>query len=553
MMFTLRTVALAAMALAGAHVSTPVWSQVAPDGGRLLQEIKPGLAAPKPVQGIEVQPPAQQATEPGGVQVVLSGVRFSGHTVFSAEALQAVIADSLGQRLDLAGLRGVADAISAYYRRQGYPFARALLPAQTLTDGVLHIEVVEGRYGQVRALAEDPVLAQRAQPWLDRLTPGAVIDTATLERVTLLLGDLPGIQVSPLIRPGQTAGTGDLDVRVQSGPLISGELGLDNAGNRYTGQHRVTLNLDLNSPLRLGDRLSLRALTTDEKMWFGSLDYSAPLGTSGWRLQAGLARSAYTLGQGFASLQATGTADVRSLGLSFPLKRSPGLNLYWGMAYQYKQLSDRQGSTSSRADKTSSTVPLTLRFDVRDSLGQGGLTYGQLGWTLGSLRLDAGSRALDQISANSEGQFDKFTLDMARLQALPGAWTLYTRLAAQWATSNLDSSEGFGLGGADAVRAYPSGEAYGDRGWIGQIELRRTMGPHVPYLFYDIGRVTRNARPWEPGDNQRTLAGTGLGWRVQQQAWTLDASVAWRTVGGAATSDTAQRVPRVWVALSYRF
>ena len=553
MMFALRMVALAAMALAGVHVSTPAWSQVAPDGGRLLQEIKPGLEAPKPVQGVEVQPPAQQTTDPGGVQVVLKGVRFSGHSVFSTETLLAAIDESLGKSLDLAGLRGVADAISAYYRSQGYPFARALLPAQTLTDGVLHIEVVEGRYGQVRALTEDPVLAQRAQPWLDRLKPGAVIDTATLERVTLLLDDLPGVQVSPLIRPGQTAGTGDLDVRLQPGPLISGHWSLDNAGNRYTGQHRTMLNLDLNSPLLLGDRLSLSALITDDKMWFGSVDYSIPLGQAGWRLQAGLARSAYTLGQGFASLQATGTADVRSLGLSFPLKRSPGLNLYWGMAYQYKQLNDRQGSTGNRVDKTSSTVPLTLRFDIRDSLGQGGLTYGQLGWTLGSLRLDADSRALDQVSANSEGQFDKFTLDMARLQALPGAWTLYTRLAAQWATSNLDSSEGFGLGGSDAVRAYPSGEAYGDRGWIGQIELRHILGIHAPYLFYDMGRVTRNARPWEAGDNQRTLAGAGFGWRIQQQAWTVDASVAWRTVGGAATSDTAQRVPRVWVALAYRF
>lgn len=549
MMFAYRTAALAAMALLAAHVG----AQVAPDGGRLLQEIKPALQAPTPTQGIEVKPPPTPATEPGGVQVTLSGLRFSGHTVFSTEALLAVTGDVAGQRFDLAGLRGLADAVSAHYRAQGYPFARALLPAQALRDGVLHMEIVEGRYGQVRALADDPALAQRAQAWLNRLQPGAVIDSATLERATFLMNDLPGMQVSPLIRPGHATGTGDLEVRLQRGPLVTGQAGLDNAGNRYTGQHRATLDLDLNSPLLLGDRLSLRALATDDQMWFGGLDYSAPLGSSGWRVQVGLARSAYKLGKDFASLQATGTADVRSLGLSFPLKRSHSLNVYWGVAYHHKQLNDRQDSTGSQGDKTSTTVPLTLRFDLRDSLGLGGLTYGQVGWTLGSLRLDPNSRALDQVTANSAGQFDKFSLDMARLQALPGAWTLYTRVAAQWATKNLDSSEGFGLGGADAVRAYPSGEGYGDRGWLGQVELRRTMGACAPYLFYDTGRVTRNARPWEGSNNHRTLAGAGLGLRAQHQGWTLDASAAWRTAGGAATSDTAQHQPRVWVAVGYQF
>jgi len=38
---------------------------------------------------------------------------------------------------------------------------------------------------------------------------------------------------------------------------------------------------------------------------------------------------------------------------------------------------------------------------------------------------------------------------------------VYGRVSAQWASKNLDSSQKFGLGGPNGVRAYPSGEGYG--------------------------------------------------------------------------------------------
>lgn len=544
-----RAVALAVIAALAAHAR----AQTAPDGGQVLRQTQPAPQAPQPGVLVDVQPAPRQATPPGGPQVTLAGVQFSGHTVYTSEALQAVIGDVRGRAFDLAGLRGLADAISAHYRRNGYPFARALVPAQALGDQILRIEVIEGQYGQVRALSDDPALAARGQDFLGGLQTGAVIQSAALERATLLLDDLPGVSVSPLIRPGQAAGSGDLDVSLQRGPRITGQVGLDNTGNRYTGQHRAKLDLDINSPFLVGDQISLRALVTDEAMWFGSADYSAPVGASGLRAQGGYSRSAYTLGKGFSSLDATGTAEVSSLGLTYPLVRSQRLNVTLGGAYQHKKLIDRQGSTDTRSDKTSNVVPLTLRLDLRDGLGQGGLTYGMFSWSAGKLQLDPAARALDRTTARTEGRFDKFNVDVARIQALPGAWTLHARVAAQWTRMNLDSSEGFGLGGADAVRAYPSGEGYGDRGWLGQVELRYTMGGVTPYLFHDAGRIARNARPWEQGDNSRSLGGAGLGVRAQQADWTVDAALAWRTHGGNATSDTRQRNPRLWVTVAYRF
>lgn len=532
----------------------PALAQQAPDAGQTLQQqLQPTAPSPKPARGVDIHVPAAAPTLPGGMQVTLQAVRFSGNTVFTDAALQAVVGDVAGKPFDMAQLRALVEAVTQHYRRHGHPFARAFLPPQALNDGTLRIDVVEGRYGQVRALGDDARLTAQAQAFLAPLKPGALIENAPLERASLILNDQPGIVASPTLRPGQTLGTGDLDVAIQRGQRYNAELGLDNHGNRYTGQARARLDLDINSPFLLGDQAILRSLVTTQGLWFGQLGYSLPLGASGLRGQWGHAHTTYELGQEFSALRAHGTADVSSLGLSYPWLRSQRANLTLSATYQYKTLADQQEATSTRSDKSSQSLPMALDFDWRDGLVGGGITQGSLSWTPGRLRLAGPLRIADASTARQHGRFDKANLDLARFQALPKRLSLFARVSAQWTRGNLDSSEGFGLGGPSGVRAYPVGEGYGNRGWMGQLELRYTAGAWGPYVFHDAGSVTQNARPWTVGNNERHISGHGVGLRFQQGAWRVDASAAWRAQGGNAQSDTSQRNPTAWLTVSHRF
>ncbi|MBC7701163.1 ShlB/FhaC/HecB family hemolysin secretion/activation protein [Aquabacterium sp.] len=534
-------------------LALPALAQQPPDAGQTLQQLQPTAPAPKPARANDNQAPTAPPTLPGGMQIRLQTVRFSGNTVFSDATLQAVVGDVTGKPFDMTQLRALVEAVNLHYRHHGHPFARAFLPPQALADGTLRIDVVEGRYGEVRAMGDDARLTALAQAFLAPIHAGDLIESAPLERATLILNDLPGIAASPTLRPGQMLGTGDLDVAIQRSKPYSVELGLDNHGNRYTGQTRARLNLDLNSPFRLGDQATLRSLVTAQGLWFGQLGYSLPLRANGLRGQVGYAHTTYELGQEFAALRAHGTADVGSIGLSYPWLRSQRANLTVSGTYQHKTLTDQQDAASTRSDKSSQTLPLALDFDLRDDIGGGGITYGALSWTPGQLRLDGPQRATDASTARQQGRFDKTNLALARLQALPKQLSLFARVSTQWTTHNLDSSEGFGLGGPGGVRAYPVGEGYGDRGWVGQLELRYTAGAWGPYVFHDAGSVTKNARPWAPGNNARHIAGHGVGLRFQQDQWRIDASVAWRSRGGNAESDTAQHNPTGWLTASYRF
>lgn len=207
---------------------------------------------------------------------------------------------------------------------------------------------------------------------------------------------------------------------------------------------------------------------------------------------------------------------------------------------------DEVERNNSDSKKHSSSIPVSLQFDRRDSLGGGGIVFGSLTWTSGRLNLASQAKASDLL--NTQGSFNKLNLIVVRLQATPvSGLNMYARAAAQWADGNLDSSEGFSLGGANGVRAYLSGEGSGDEGWLLQLDLRYTMGASTPYVFFDAGHTRANAEPTAASGNPKTnIAGAGMGVRYQGEQWFADAAVAWRG-NDKPSADSQDRQPRLWV------
>jgi hemolysin activation/secretion protein len=125
-------------------------AQTPPDAGSLLREQKP----------VQVEPPKGKATLPqvtepaspsaDATPIEVKSLRVTGSTVFAAETLEALVANVAGQRRTLRELQIAAARITAHYRRAGYTLARAYLPQQKMQDGVVTIEVLEGRLEKVQ-------------------------------------------------------------------------------------------------------------------------------------------------------------------------------------------------------------------------------------------------------------------------------------------------------------------------------------------------------------------------------------------------------------------
>lgn len=173
----------------------------------------------------------------------------------------------------------------------------------------------------------------------------------------------------------------------------------------------------------------------------------------------------------------------------------------------------------------SATTPRRCRW----ACGSARKTASPAGVSFGSATLTAGriTERANYLSPASLGSYSKLSLDMARVQNLPGTFSGYLRLATQHSGDVLDSSERMSAGGPNGVRAFPSGEASGDRGLLAQVELRylSPIEGLSPYLFVDTARMTR-IDP-EAGNSTRSLSGHGLGVRWQRDRLSADLTAAW--------------------------
>lgn len=546
---------LSAAALLGACGVS--FAQVAPpDAGKVLTGNTPSAPkAPADAKAPQVKVPVEVVAEKDdGAKVLVSSVVITGNTVFDTKELEALVQDQLGKPQSLTGMRALARRIGEHYRSKGYPFARAIIPAQDFKAGALAITVLEGRYGNVSATGTQPMV-DGAKPFLvHHLHTGDVIEAQLLEHTLLVLDDVPGIEVVPTVSPGLKSGTGDLSVQTVLAEPTGGEIGIDNHGSRYTGEYRAHLNWFRNSGLTFGDRLALSAMVTDENMWLGSADYELPLDGNGLRASVGYAHTTYELGKDFASLGASGLAKVWSAKLSRPLIRSQMFNVQASVGFQHKTLQDDFATTSTSEHKFSHNFPVSLRFDKRDGLLGGAISYGQLTCTFGDLHLDDALAATDATTAHKAGSFTKVNLDLARIQKLGGGFSAYLRASFQWSDSNLDSSERLALGGAEGVRAYPLGEGSGDEGWLGQAELRYDASSFSPFVFIDAGSTNINHSPWDlASDKTRTISGAGVGVRTAYGLWNGEVVVATRLDGGVPQADSRTATTRILFSASRSF
>jgi len=545
--------ALSALAALSAHAAP-----VAPDAGQTIRELQkqPELNAPKPTTTLRLE---ENVTRRGSanddVRIVVSAIRVSGSSAFAAGELEALVANLVGSEHTLAELYQGAARITAYYRERGYVIARAYLPAQDIQDGVVMVDVVEGRIGEQQIKNQSRLSDDRANSYLSGIKRGETLQAAPVERALLLLNDTPGVGgTRATLQPGASVGTSDLVVEIDPSVPYVAKVEVDNFGNRYTGEHRLGGAVALNSPFRMGDQFVVRALTSDQDLTYARIAYQIPLGSSGFRLGAAYSNTRYRLGKEFAPLQAHGSATSTSLFAVYPFVRSQTGNLSSTLTLEEKKLDDLTDAPVTAADKRIDLASLGLAGNYQDTLGGAGITSFEFSLAGGRLGMDADSLAADELTARSNGGFTRLAYSINRLQRLTDLDTLSLSLSGQQAGKNLNSSEKFSLGGASGVRAYPQGEGFGDQGWLASLELRHHFLANLQgVLFYDAGAVRINHNPFVSGDNSRNISGAGVGTNVHFFGVQFNAYVAWPTNGGQPTSEpaTLDSNPRLWVQASW--
>ena len=555
--------AWAACVLTSASAWAQALPQTLPGGTPLLPTSDPCASCAAPVAQAATAPQSLPAAPAPAVSFRLNDLRLNGAEALSAEELRSTTGPYIGRDVTLADLESLAQAITQRYRERGYFLAQALVPVQTVQGGIVEISVIEGRIGKVNVIVapEAPISEERVRGFLAPVAVGQVVNAPAYERAMLLLSDQPGLRVGSALSEGSQPGTTDLAVEVNPAQRWQFSAEADNHGTKEAGRFRVGGTARLNSPLGIGDNLDLRLMVSNgQALKFGRLSYEAPVGSSGLRAGLGLSRVNYELGGEFAELGAQGTADVFDVSLSYPLIRQRQHNLFLRLSADSKRLTDEYTAVDFELRKRVRGAGLGWTWERRDDWLGGGYWASAGNAYRGSLSiLHPEVKWADQAfgGQRTQGGFSKLTFQLSRLQAVVPDHILYLSLGGQWASKNLDASEKLALGGARAVRAYPSGEVLVDQGWVGTVEWRWSLNSEfTPFVFYDAARGRPLKQPgWFDIDvNSRSLRGMGIGlnW-VRAGSFSINTTLAWRQGTPAAVTDGGGRNPRLYIQAQKSF
>ena len=490
----------------------------------------PGTVQPGQIERQFQKPPEPRAV-PGGVQIpeavqqppanaesirfVLNRVALEGVTVYPAESLRPAYAGFLGKEVTLGEIYRIADALTSRYRNDGYILSQVIVPAQAVEGGAVRLQAIEGYVAEVRLEGGSDALRASARDYAGKIKLARPLTAAALERYLLLINDIPGTAARGVLAPSKVAGASDLVIQLSQRQFSAG-FGVDNRGGRSLGPERYSADADVFYMLGRGARTGVKLVTSgDRKLNFVSLQHDQLLGTEGGKLglAANISRSEP---ETFAilPLNLETESETYNATYTYPLVRSRAYNLYVrGTLAAHDGRTQLFGVQDTEDRLRALRVGVTV--DYADALGGVNVVDIELSQGIEGLgSSNNGDLFLSRV--NGRVDFSKVVVYLARIQPIRGNWSLFGAIQAQYAFTNLLSSELFSYGGEQFGRGHDPSELVGDHGAGMKLELRYTgalpvtAGSYTVYGFYDHGRV----RQREPGGlnaiESAASAGVGL-------------------------------------------
>ncbi len=490
----------------------PRASQAATPGA--IEYAEPAPAKPLPAAA----PPAPKATEPPAPAIPrIKQFEFSGHSVYSSQTLQSHVASWVGQPINIPALERAAEAVSALYRQDGW-LAKVELPSQDLTDGLVRIHVIEAVLSGISVQASPlaAVTPDIPREFVAHATPlNEPLSLKNLERASQLINELPGVESSLALRPGNTPGETEAAITLGDAKPHEGSVMVDNGGSHSTGNLRVTGQATLKGLWQRGDLTSLQ-WSKSQGLSTARVSYSEPLGASGLRggVFASVAQYQLALPE-FNAINAHGPSKSLGLEVMYPWLRNSTSSINWTASLENKRFTNHANEQTA-SDYRSQVLSTGLNGQFQDPWQ--GSNSASLVFNLGYLNLSGSpNETSDANGPRTAGMFNKTRVQWIRQQKLSDVDAFQVNWQSQWASKNLDGSEKLFLGGPQGVRAYPVNEGGASAGhlfnleWFRQVQWDDNL-PVTLSAFKDVGYATVNKYAWGSTDsvNKYALRGHGL-------------------------------------------
>ena len=537
----------------------------APTPGAVREDIRstaPKPTAPAAPETESTARAAAPAVPAGGTAVLVQHFEVSGNTVLPPDQVRSLLAGYEGRKLTLAEIYGVADRLASEYRKAGYNFASVSVPAQKVAGGIVKLQVIEGRVGQVKFQGNRRYTNDFLKGQVSGIAPGQVLTTAAVEEQAIKLNELPGLRTRAVIDPGRDFGTSDVTFKSRE-KTFDFAARINNYGRPTIGQWRVEGDAHINNPLAFGDRIDLNIVHAEAGLLnYGRFGYDMPVGPWGTHANVYYSRFKYgvdnsALSAAFTGVDISGDGEDFGLGLTQPLRHTRTEN--WDAGLAFDRIITRQTTSIAgiAAPGTNNVNIGVMRLTSSYSRQYADESVSALSGEFSSNFRGYDPRSLG-TRADNGGIPAKLRVDASYLRPLKYDFTLVVRGSGMVSARPLPDTEKYRLGGRDSIRAFDSAEIAGDEGIGGGVELRRPLNmiPSVPLearLFVDAGMVhTKNLAAGV--QSNESLSGAGVGLSAQlTKLLVFDIDVVQALSYDTRTVKPAYDEPRVWAGFSSTF
>ena len=525
------TVFVALSFLAGGVVLVPglSWAQTVPSVAE-PQRLDKRFEEPKvPGSVMEPEVPEAKSYKPSKdlkkIRFILKKIVVKGSTVYSHNAFRRWQKRFIDKKVSLALIYRFAEKITAKYRNDGYLLSRAIVVPQNIKNGVVTIQIVEGYIGNLKI--RGPVKGSKMflKSYGKALLRSSPLKAKDLERYLLLIDDLPGVSVESVLVPSKNEpGASELILTLKHKDMDS-NAGIDNRGTKFNGPIQMRGATNANSVMGFYDRLGIQGVLTsnpDELLFFNGFG-EMPVSSEGTKIFISGSFSKSQPGSTLKQFKVEGNSNTFTVRASHPFIRSRGKNLKGYLGFTSRN-SKTDLLNENITDDRLRILKLGMAYDFVDRLR--GVNLFSFGLSKGMNIMDAsGPGSLKLSRADGRSDFTKLSGDILRLQELGSGWSLLTGVGWQYAFDSLLSSEEFGLGGPQYVRAYDPSEVTGDHGIAFKLELQKGVKTNwnylkslQSYLYFDHGTVAlRNTTAVQ--DSSSSLTAVGLGMRGNINKW----------------------------------
>lgn len=474
------------------------------------------------------------------LKVPIKKIIVSGNSLITSQEISAVTSPYEGKSISYQDSFKIAAAITQVYRKAGYFLAYAYVPYQRITNGVLQINVVEGKLGSVRVEGNKAYSTAFIMWNFKPAMQGGTLQYDRLQRAIMLLNENTDLSVKSVLLPGKTPGTTDIVLKVEDKTPnhISGDY--NNFGTLSGGQNQPNATFAFGNLIGQGDNLTLNAMypMPNSKTTLGtpifSANYSVPLDNKGLKLTAAYSSADVRLGASLDVLNVVGNTNVTSLGVTRALARADTHSSNLTATFNDKNSHNFQlGALST----VYFVRDVALGYNATWLSGSGSNSFSST-VTQGLGNMLGGSGSPCPLCTTSPGTdpasntFTKLGWTLSRVQSLGGGYLVILKAGGQFAFNNLVTSEQFLIGGPESVRGYRAAELSGDSGENGTVEFRfplltKPKSNLAFSLFMDTGRIN-NHYSTAGTAGTRHLTGGGCGIRANMgDNTTLRADIGW--------------------------